>query len=77
MPDIGLEWSPDLDNNNYWDVDLPSLPDSGGSGDITVNVDITRPKIPYIDTNPQISLYVPTVTTTALPLCDLLGQEDY
>lgn len=67
MPDIGLQWDPDLDNNNYFDVDLPSPPDSGGIGDITVNVDITRPKIPYIDTNPQITLYVPTVTTTALP----------
>lgn len=67
MPDLGFGWSPELDNNNYFDVDLPSLPDSGGSGDITVNVDITRPKIPYIDTNPQITLYVPTVTTTALP----------
>lgn len=69
MPDIGLPWGGD-DDNDYW-LELPDIepPDSGGggSGDITVNVDITRPKIPYIDTSPQITLYIPTVTTTALP----------
>lgn len=74
MPDIGLQWDPDLNlnPNNYFDVELPSLPGSGGGGggsggDITVNVDITRPKIPEVNTEPHVSIYYPTVTTTAIP----------
>lgn len=80
MPDIGVEWSPDLDNNNYFDIELPPAPPDdggGGTGDITVNVDITRPKIPYIDTNPQITLYVPTVTTTALPQSVISAGKEF
>lgn len=73
MPEIGMEWDvdPTLNNNNYMELDFPSSnpPDSGGGGmgDITVNVEITRPKIPAIDTSPHVTLYYPTVTTTALP----------
>lgn len=78
MPDIGLPWGDD-DTNNYWDIQPPAPPDDGGggTGDITVNVDITRPKIPYIDTNPQITLYVPTVTTTALPPSVISAGKDF
>lgn len=71
MPDIGLEWSPDLDNNNYWDIELPDIPDSGGGGgDITVNVtvDITRPLVSvYEYTDPVSFNALPVITTYTLP----------
>lgn len=67
MPDIGFTWNDGDNDNNYYDLTLPDS-GGGGSGDITVNIDITRPDIPYIDTSPTVSLYVPTVTTTALPI---------
>lgn len=79
MPPIDMNFDPELDNDNYWDIELPALPDAGGggSGDITVNVDITRPKIPYIDTSPQITLYIPTVTTTALPTGLITASKNF
>lgn len=68
MPDIGLQWNPDtsLNPNNYWELEFPSDDSGGGNGDITVNVEITRPKIPAINTSPHVTFYYPTVTTTAL-----------
>lgn len=68
MPDIGLEWSPDLDINNYWDVELPVLPDSGGSGSISVNVDITRPLVSEVVTSYWLSVDVSTETTATYPV---------
>ena len=66
MPDIGLTWDSDT-TNNYYDI-IPDEPDyPPTTGDINITVDITRPDIPYIDTSPNVSLYVPIVTTTALP----------
>ena len=66
MPDIGLTWDSNT-SNNYYDI-IPLEPEyPPTTGDINITVDITRPGIPYIDTSPNVSLYVPTVTTTALP----------
>ena len=66
MPDIGLTWDSNT-SNNYYDI-IPLEPEyPPTTGDINITVDITRPDIPYIDTSPNVSLYVPTVTTTALP----------
>ena len=52
MPDIGLEWNPDLslNPNNYFDIELPALPDSGGGGSggnvvVTVDVNVDFPPV--------------------------------
>lgn len=61
MPDIGLEWSPDLDNNNYWEIELPDLPDSGGgggSGSVWV-----PPEYEPVNTSVYIPAVVPSYST--------------
>lgn len=84
MPDIDMPWDvdPSLNLNNYNDLQLPdiNLPDTGGGGsggDIKVNVDITRPKIPEVNTEPHVSIYYPTVTTTAIPQSVLSAAKDF
>lgn len=68
MPDIGLDWETPLDND-YWDIEFPPIPDSGGgSGDITVNVEITRPLVPKVTTNYWLELDVGTQTTITYPV---------
>lgn len=73
MPDIGLNWETPLDND-YWDIDFPPIPDSGGGGsggDITVyvTVDITRPLITtYQYTDPLEIASLPQITTYTMPV---------
>ena len=66
MPDIGLTWDSDT-SNNYYDI-IPLEPEyPPTTGDINITIDITRPDVDAPDTSPNVSVYVPTVTTTALP----------
>lgn len=72
MPDINLDWDTPLDND-YWDIEFPPIPDSGGggSGDITVyvTVDITRPLITtYQYTDPLEIASLPQITTYTMPV---------
>lgn len=69
MPDVNLDWDTPLDND-YWDIEFPPIPDSGGGsgGDITVNVDITRPLVPKVTTNYWLELDVGTQTTITYPV---------
>lgn len=69
MPDINLDWDTPLDND-YWDIEFPPIPDSGGGsgGDITVNVDITRPLVPKVTTTYWLELDVGTQTTQTYPV---------
>lgn len=73
MPDIGLEWDPELDINNYLDISPPELPDSGGGGSgdvnviVTVDVNITRPLVSSIEYNDDIIITFPTITTNTTP----------
>ena len=69
MPDIGLTWDSDT-TNNYYEIipDDNQPPDNPPTtGDINITVDITRPDVDAPDTSPNVSIYVPTVTTTSLP----------
>ena len=76
MPDIGLEWDPELDINNYLDISPPELPDSGGggSGDVNVNVtvDITRPLVPEVTQTTWLSIDIATSETGTYPV--YIGQ---
>lgn len=65
MPDIGLQWDPDLDNNNYFDVELPSIPDDGGGGGGSVWV---PPEYKSVNTAPFIPATYPTIPTGTLPV---------
>lgn len=72
MPDINLDWDTPLDND-YWDIEFPPIPDSGGGsgGDITVyvTVDITRPLITtYQYTDPLEIASLPQITTYTMPV---------
>lgn len=73
MPDINLDWDTPLDND-YWDIEFPPIPDSGGGGsggDITVyvTVDITRPLITtYQYTDPLELASLPQITTYTMPV---------
>lgn len=70
MPDINLDWDTPLDND-YWDIEFPPIPDSGGGGsggDITVTVDITRPLVPQVVTTYWLDLDVGTQTTVTYPV---------
>lgn len=69
MPDINLNWDTPLDND-YWDIEFPPIPDSGGGsgGDITVNVEITRPLVPIVTTNYWLELDAGTQTTITYPV---------
>lgn len=68
MPGIDMEWDPEADTNNYLDISPPQLPDNpgGGTGDITVNVevDITRPQVPAVTTENWLDIEFPTTTET-------------
>lgn len=65
MPDFDLPWTQRNPDNNYLELPFPELPTT--TGDINITVDITRPQIPNINTNPHVSFSYSTITTTALP----------
>lgn len=67
MPDFGITWNNRNSDNNYFDLDYPIPPAPPTTGDINITVDITRPLIPEVNTNPHVSFSYPTVTTTSLP----------
>lgn len=67
MPDFGDLWTNRNVDNNYYQLDYPQPEMPPTTGDINVTVDITRPLIPEVNTNPHVSFSYQTVTTTALP----------
>lgn len=68
MPDIGLEWDPTLDNDNYWDIELPSIPDSGGGGSGGDYKPWEPPEYKPVNTAPFIPATYPTIPTGTLPV---------
>lgn len=77
MPDIGFEWSPDLDNYNYFEVDLPDLPDSGGGGSGSVWV---PPEYEPVNTSVYIPAVVPSYSTYAavtVPSSVIVGSRNF
>lgn len=67
MPDWGDLWTNRNTDNNYYQLDFPEPELPPSTGDINITVDITRPLIPEVNTNPHVSFNYPTVSTTALP----------
>lgn len=69
MPDIGFQWDPDLDNNNYWDIQLPDFPsDSGGGGSGGDYKPWEPPEYKPVNTAPFIPATYPTIPTGTLPV---------
>ena len=74
MPDWNTNWNTTRDNDYYvlpWEDTPPDIPTTG------IVVDITRPLIPEVNTNPHISFSYPTVTTTALPPSVISAGADF
>ena len=74
MPDFGNLWTNRNTDNNYYQLDYPQPPSPPTTG---IVVDITRPLIPEVNTNPHISFSYPTVTTTALPPSVISAGADF
>ena len=61
MPAIDMQWDPTLDNDNYWEVDIPDS--GGGSGGGTVSP-WEPPEYPPVNTQPFIPAAYPELSTT-------------
>lgn len=68
MPDINSEWNldPELNNNDYWSVDLPDFPSDGGGGGTVTPWE--PPEYKPVNTAPFIPATYPTIPTGTLPI---------
>lgn len=70
MPEIGMEWNPDLQLNpdDYFELDFPSAPDDGGGGGGSGTITPWEPpEYPPVNTAPFIPATYPTIPTGTLP----------